>query len=63
MNINALNVAVKNLMLGDAVAEWLKVLHLREKINENQMIPGSPIGLGNLNKKITLRTLAKTSLR
>ena len=27
---------------GGAVAEWSKALQLREKINENQKIPGSP---------------------
>ena len=31
-----------------AVAEWSKALLLREKINENQKITGSPPGLGNL---------------
>ena len=31
---------------GGAVAEWSKALQLREKINENQKIPGSPPGLG-----------------
>ena len=33
---------------GGAVAEWSKALPLREKINENQKIPGLPPGLGNL---------------
>ena len=36
--------------LEDVVAEWYKALHLREKINENQKIPGSPPGRGNLYK-------------
>ena len=31
-----------------AVAEWSEALPLREKINENQKIPGSPPGQGNL---------------
>ena len=31
---------------GGAVAEWSKALLKREKINENQKIPGSPPGLG-----------------
>ena len=42
---------------GDTVAKWSQVLQLREKINENQKIPGSPPGLGNLlikNSKVSL---------
>ena len=35
---------------GGAVAEWSKALQLKEKINENQKIPGSPPGLGQLKK-------------
>ena len=36
---------------GGAVAEWSKVLqHARKKINENQNIPGSSSGQGNLKK-------------
>ena len=35
---------------GGALAEWSKALQLREKINENEKIPGSPPGLGNLEK-------------
>ena len=31
-----------------AVAEWSKALQLREKINENEKIPGTPPGPGNL---------------
>ena len=31
---------------GGAVAEWSKALLKREKINENQKIPGLPPGLG-----------------
>ena len=34
--------------LRGAVAEWTQALLLREKINVNQKIPGSPPGLGNL---------------
>ena len=34
-----------------AVAEWSKTLQLREKINENEKIPGSSPGLGNLLNK------------
>ena len=38
-----------NIMVeGGAVAEWYKALQLGEKINENQKIPGSPPGMGNL---------------
>ena len=33
---------------GGAVAEWSKALLVREKINENQKIPGSPPCLSNL---------------
>ena len=36
---------------GGAVAEWSKALLKREKINENQKIPGSPPGLGTFFKK------------
>ena len=43
--------------LEDAVAEWDKALHLREKINENQKIPGSPPGRGNLHKNKWTRGL------
>ena len=36
---------------GDTVAKWSQALQLREKITENQKIPGSPPGLGNLLMK------------
>ena len=36
------DIKVNFLKAGGSVAEWSKALHLREKINENQMIPGSP---------------------
>jgi len=39
------------IMMGGAVAKWSKALLYREKINENQKIPGSPPGLGTLKKK------------
>ena len=32
--------------LGGSVADWSKAMLEREKINENQMIPGSLLGLG-----------------
>ena len=38
--------------VGGAVAEWSKALLKREKINENQKIPGSPPGLGTFKKII-----------
>ena len=41
-----------------AVAEWSKVLLMREKINENQKIPGSPPDLGKL-KKHQVKNLAR----
>ena len=34
-----------------AVAEWSKTLQLRKKIYENEKIPGSSPGLGNLFNK------------
>ena len=37
--------------MGGAVAEWSKVLLKREKINENQKIPGSPPDLDTFKKK------------
>ena len=40
----------KILDMGAAVAEWSKVLILREKINENQMILGLPPTWANLKK-------------
>ena len=39
--------------IGGAVAEWSKALLKREKINENQKIPGSPPGLGTFKKNLT----------
>ena len=33
---------------GGAVAKWSKALLENEKVNENQKIPGSPPGLGNI---------------
>ena len=39
---------------GGAVAEWSKALLKREKINENQKIPGLPPGLGTFKKKKVL---------
>ena len=33
------------------MAEWSKALLFREKINENQKIPGSSPGLGKLKKR------------
>ena len=47
------NITSKELELeGGSVAEWSKALKLREKINENQNIPGSPPGMDNLKKRI-----------
>jgi hypothetical protein len=40
---------------GGAVAEWSKVLLWREKINENQKIPGLPPGLGTFYKKTNIK--------
>ena len=37
--------------MGGAVAELSKALQLREKINENQKISGSPPGLGKQKKQ------------
>ena len=36
---------------GGAVAEWSKALLKREKINENQKIPGPPPSLGTFKKR------------
>ena len=33
------------------VAKWSKALLLRERINENLKIPGSPPAMGNLSKQ------------
>ena len=43
---------------GGAVAEWSKALLSREKINENQKIPGSPPGLGTFRHYRTKLTPA-----
>jgi hypothetical protein len=42
----------RSILAGGAVAEWSKALLEREKLNENQKIPGMPPDLGTLYKKI-----------
>ena len=49
---------------GGAVAEWCKALPKREKINENQKIPGSPPGLGTffLKKSTKMMSMAEVKV-
>ena len=46
--------------LEGAVAEWSKALLWREKINENQKIPGSPPCLGTFLKEVIGITFGST---
>ena len=52
---------VNLLVLGGAVAKWSKALLLREEMNKNQKIPGSPMAWPNIIKKEKIMN-SKTSL-
>ena len=61
MNYRTLKPTAISPRAGGAVAEWSKALLEREKIDENQKIPGSPPGLGTFKKRIKTKFRLKFS--
>ena len=53
--VTAKSLSKQHINTGGAVAEWSKALLKREKISENQKIPGSPPGLGTFKKSTSIR--------